>query len=235
MRHLLFLPFAFSLSLPLLSGCSGGLPGTGGPSDDGGVQIRDSGNGGNASADGGAPSGDAGSNPGGGGTPDGGNGGGNNPGSPDGGGSFSFPDGGFSLPDAGLSSYMGSPEPGVKCGEALETCDVGAACCLKFSLSPFGFSGQCSLTNDDQCEDGERVAACDGPEECTGINDGVCCVVGLNDFQPTTTCMTATECDDVDMGGSRVCTGDVDCPLDQLCCGVTLSLPIDMGVCRSSC
>lgn len=218
-----------ALSLPVLSACPAGFTG-GGPSDDGGVQILDSGNGNPVGDGGNEPGDDAGTPPGDdAGTPPGGD-----AGTPPGGdGGFTFPDGGFSF-DGGLAAYEGQPEPGVRCGETLDACAEGAACCLSVNFMTFAFEGQCSATNDNQCEANNFVATCDGREDCG--NGDVCCLVGLDNFQPDASCMTAAACDDMNTGGSRVCTNSSECTGGQVCCGLDgLTLPVDMGVCRDSC
>lgn len=212
---------ALLLSLPVLLlalACPPAGQGPNGPSDDGGVQILDSGL--VDDADGGVPDG---------GVPDGGG-----TGQRDGG--FSFSDGGFVF-DGGFGAYIGEPERGVRCGEGAppDPCAEGAACCLTIqSWFPFEIEATCSEALDGTCpEEANFTAACDGNEDCEG---GICCIIGLEDLQPNTMCLSEAECDAPEAGGDRVCVDHSECPDGQLCCGIEgVTLPVDMGVCRDGC
>lgn len=212
-------------------------PSGGGPSDDGGVEILDSGLGGDggdgagatdaggqgATDAGGQSATDAGGGPGGGG-----------PGG--GGGGFPLADGGFPLPDGGgLSEYQGEPEPGVLCGEELDACAAGAACCVTLSFTSFSFVGACSASDDQVCPAGEFVIGCDDPTvDCS--EGQVCCLTGVASFTPNATCTDAATCDAEATGGDRVCTSASDCANGDVCCGLAgFTLPIDVGVCQPSC
>lgn len=159
---------------------------------------------------------------------------------PGGDGGFSLPDGGLTLPDGGgFDTYRGEAEEGVRCGDPIETCASGEACCLRVNFQSFSLEGACGAVSDGQCTGGdftgnEFVVGCDGREDCeTGQ---VCCITGLNAFSPRASCTDAPTCDDPTSGGDRACTDTSECSEGLVCCGISgFSLPADVGVCRAQC
>lgn len=207
--------------------CSASGPQNTGPVDDGGVEVLDSGLPGPQAPDAGAE-----------GAPDGGAGAGTqvDAGTSGNGGGVVVPglDGGLGLPDGGgFGNYQGEAEQGVRCGDDLEVCALEGACCLTFEFASFGFTEQCAADRESTCPDSSFTVGCDGREDCPAGQ--VCCMTGLDMLRPNASCMEVATCD-APSGGDRVCVSESDCSNGEVCCGVTgLSLPVDLGVCRSVC
>ncbi|MCP4503108.1 MAG: hypothetical protein GY822_24490 [Deltaproteobacteria bacterium] len=237
-----------SLMLALSFACS---PETTEGPDDGGVSILDSG----VTADdaGGNTTNDAGGNT----TNDAGNTTQPDSGIPD------FGDAGFTLPfDGGdLEEYTGTAEEGVRCGDSLDPCTVGASCCLAFS--GLSLSAQCGEIGEadggvaadagattgpvfGQCADGDFEISCDDTADCGGAADMVCCAGVVLGIPPLiqTSCLPKTECAALDLNddnvpdSAEVCTDTNECENGLICCGAaigSLSIPADFGFCRDSC
>lgn len=221
---------SLALSLCTLA-CMPPLPAEEGNAGEGGIEIldagllptADAGAGNETSADAGTPGSDAGPGP--------------QPGADAG---FTLPDGGLSLPDGGsFDTYQGEAEEGVRCGDPLETCAAGEACCLSLNFQTFSLVGACGAVSDGQCTGGdftgnEFVVGCDGREDCA--TGEVCCITGLSAFSPRATCTEAATCDDPASGGDRACTDTSECSAGLTCCGISgFSLPADVGVCQAQC
>ncbi len=87
---------------------------------------------------------------------------------------------------------------GVGCGNT--TCTQGQVCCE--SIGGGGAQFDCS----DKCDTGQGTFACDGPEDCLGLD----CCFSRTDSQCSTSC---------GIGEQQACRTDADCPggIDKCC------------------
>jgi hypothetical protein len=145
--------------------------------------------------------------------------------------------------EAGPQTYAGDAETGVRCGDSLDPCAAGVACCLDIDFT--GVSAACSMVDAgplsdagsvDQCP-AETPIGCDGDEDCGGGTPTCCYQVAA--ITPSTACVAEASC----VSGSgitraAVCLSSADCDNLEVCCGINLSgvsVPVDFGVCQDRC